>query len=61
MMVLAVATFGYISLNKLPVNLLPEIAYPTITVRTEYPAQAPKMWKSASPNGSTRPSPCCPA
>ena len=42
MMVLAVFTFGYISLGKLPVNLLPEIAYPTITVRTEYPGAGPE-------------------
>jgi HAE1 family hydrophobic/amphiphilic exporter-1 len=42
MMVLAVFTFGYISLGKLPVNLLPEIAYPAITVRTEYPGAGPE-------------------
>ncbi len=42
MMVLTVFTFGYISLGKLPVNLLPEIAYPTITVRTEYPGAGPQ-------------------
>jgi len=42
MVVLAVFTFGYISLGKLPVNLLPEIAYPTITVRTEYPGAGPE-------------------
>ncbi|MFH2002178.1 MAG: efflux RND transporter permease subunit, partial [Planctomycetota bacterium] len=42
MMVLAVFTFGYISLGKLPVNLLPDIAYPTITVRTHYPGAGPE-------------------
>ncbi len=42
MVVLGVFIFGYISLGKLPVNLLPEIAYPTITVRTEYPGAAPE-------------------
>ena len=42
MVVLGVFIFGYISLDKLPVNLLPEIAYPTITVRTEYPGAAPE-------------------
>ena len=42
MMVLAVFTFGYISLGKLPVNLLPEISYPTLTVRTEYPGAGPE-------------------
>ncbi len=42
MIVLGVFTFGCISLGKLPVNLLPDISYPTITVRTEYPAAAPE-------------------
>jgi HAE1 family hydrophobic/amphiphilic exporter-1 len=41
MAVLAVATFGLVSLSKLPVTLLPEISYPTLTVRTEYPGSAP--------------------
>ena len=41
MVVLAVATFGLVSLQKLPVTLLPEIAYPTLTVRTEYEGAAP--------------------
>jgi hydrophobic/amphiphilic exporter-1 (mainly G- bacteria), HAE1 family len=42
MVVFGVSIFGAISLLKLPVNLLPEIAYPTITVRTEYPGAAPE-------------------
>ena len=41
MMVLAVATFGLVSLSKLPVTLLPDISYPTLTVRTEYQGAAP--------------------
>ncbi|HKB15962.1 MAG TPA: efflux RND transporter permease subunit, partial [Planctomycetota bacterium] len=39
---LAVAVFGLVSLGKLPLNLLPDISYPTITVCTEYPGAAPQ-------------------
>jgi hydrophobic/amphiphilic exporter-1 (mainly G- bacteria), HAE1 family len=39
---LAIAVFGLVSLGKLPLNLLPDISYPTITVRTEYPGAAPQ-------------------
>ena len=42
MMVLAVFTFGLISLEKLPVELLPPIDYPTLTVRTEYAGAGPE-------------------
>ncbi|MFH0945435.1 MAG: efflux RND transporter permease subunit [Planctomycetota bacterium] len=42
MAVLAVAVFGFISLKKIPLELLPEISYPTITVRTEYPGTGPE-------------------
>ena len=42
MFVLAVATFGFISMGKIPLELLPEISYPTITVRTEYQGAAPQ-------------------
>ncbi len=41
MMVLAVCVFGAVSLGKLPVTLLPELSYPTLTVRTDYPGAAP--------------------
>ena len=34
--------FGYFSYGRLPVTLMPEISYPTITVRTEYPGAAPE-------------------
>lgn len=33
--------FGLISFKRLPINLLPDISYPTLTVRTEYPGAAP--------------------
>ncbi|MCA9001332.1 MAG: efflux RND transporter permease subunit [Planctomycetes bacterium] len=39
---LAVALFGLVSLDRLPMDLLPEISYPTLTVRTQYPGAAPE-------------------
>ncbi len=39
---LAVALFGLVSLDRLPMDLLPEISYPTLTVRTTYPGAAPE-------------------
>ncbi|MDT8428889.1 MAG: efflux RND transporter permease subunit, partial [Pseudomonadales bacterium] len=41
MFTLAALVFGLILLERLGVNLLPELAYPTLTVRTEYPGSAP--------------------
>ncbi|MDC3283141.1 efflux RND transporter permease subunit [Planctomycetota bacterium] len=41
MIVAAAIVFGVISLSKLPVDLLPPIDYPSITVRTTYPGAAP--------------------
>src|SRR5215470_158924 len=42
MVTLAVCVFGMFGLIALPVNLLPDIAYPTITVRTEYAGASPR-------------------
>ena len=42
MFMVAIAVFGVVSLFKLPVDLLPEISYPTLTVRTTYPGAAPE-------------------
>src|SRR6188508_3305378 len=42
MFMVALAVFGAVSLGKLPIDLLPEISYPTITVRTTYPGAAPE-------------------
>jgi len=41
MITLAVIIFGFVSFDRLRVNLLPELAYPTITVRTELNGAAP--------------------
>ncbi|HJN89459.1 MAG TPA: efflux RND transporter permease subunit [Verrucomicrobiota bacterium] len=42
MVFLAAVVFGYFSLSQLPVTLMPEMSYPTLTVRTEYPGAAPE-------------------
>jgi HAE1 family hydrophobic/amphiphilic exporter-1 len=41
MIIVAIAVFGFVSFGKLPVDLLPEISYPTLTVRTTYKGAAP--------------------
>ncbi len=38
---LAVMVFGGFSMGRLPLNLMPDISYPKLTVRTEYPGAAP--------------------
>jgi len=42
MVFLAAVVFGYFSYGRLPVTLMPELSYPTLTVRTEYPGAAPE-------------------
>ena len=42
MVVLAIAVFGYISYQQLPLTLMPDISYPTLTIRTDYPDTAPE-------------------
>ena len=37
----ALAIFGLISFRELPVDLLPDLSFPTLTVRTGYPGVAP--------------------
>lgn len=41
MITAAVVLFGLVGLSRLAVNLLPELAYPTLTIRTEYTGAAP--------------------
>ncbi|WP_376692697.1 efflux RND transporter permease subunit [Wenzhouxiangella sp. EGI_FJ10409] len=41
MFTLAVLLFGLVSLSRLDVSLLPDLAYPTLTVRTEFAGAAP--------------------
>ena len=42
MATLAVAVFGFLSLGGFPVELLPDVSYPTVTIQTEYPDAAPE-------------------
>lgn len=42
MVTIAVVVFGFVGLAQLPVDLMPDISYPTITVRTEYEGAAPE-------------------
>ncbi|MBI5365152.1 MAG: efflux RND transporter permease subunit [Planctomycetes bacterium] len=42
MIMLAIGVFGFVSLTKLPVDLLPDISYPTLTVRTTWKGAAPE-------------------
>ena len=41
MMTLTLVLFGLIALSSLKVNLLPDLSYPTLTVRTDYTGAAP--------------------
>ena len=41
MVAISLMLFGLISLGNLKVNLLPDLSYPTLTVRTEYTGAAP--------------------
>ena len=41
MVTLTFVLFGLIALRDLKVNLLPDLSYPTLTVRTEYTGAAP--------------------
>ncbi len=38
---IALAVFGFLSLAGFPVELLPDVAYPTLTIQTSYPDAAP--------------------
>jgi HAE1 family hydrophobic/amphiphilic exporter-1 len=42
MVFLAAVVFGFFSFQRLPLNLMPELTYPTLTVRTEYAGAAPE-------------------
>ena len=42
MVFLAAVVFGYLSYGRLPMALMPELTYPTLTVRTGYPGAAPE-------------------
>jgi hydrophobic/amphiphilic exporter-1 (mainly G- bacteria), HAE1 family len=39
---LALAVFGIVSFSRLQLDLLPDVSFPTLTIRTEYPGAAPQ-------------------
>lgn len=41
MFTFAILLFGFVSLSRLALNLLPELSYPTLTIRTDYVGAAP--------------------
>ncbi|MGH7597161.1 MAG: efflux RND transporter permease subunit, partial [bacterium] len=41
MFTLAILLFGFVSFFRLKINLLPDLTYPALTIRTEYPGAAP--------------------
>ena len=45
---------GMISLFRLPVDLLPDVSYPTISVRVGYPGVGPWRWSRSSRGRSNR-------
>ncbi|WP_456442982.1 efflux RND transporter permease subunit, partial [Caldithrix abyssi] len=47
MVVIGIFVFGMISYQQLPLNLMPEMTYPSLTVRTEYPGTAPEEVENA--------------
>ena len=46
MVVLAVVVFGWVSNQRLALTLMPDMSYPTLTVRTVYPGTAPEEIES---------------
>ena len=42
MTALAVAAFGYVGYSRLALELFPDIAYPSLTVQTDFPDTAPQ-------------------
>lgn len=46
MLAIAAAVFGLVSYNRLPLNLMPDLSYPTVTVRTEVAGYAPQEVES---------------
>ncbi len=42
MIVIGIIVFGWLSYSQLSLNLMPDITYPSLTVRTEFPGAAPE-------------------
>lgn len=41
MFTIGIILFGFVSLSRLKINLLPELSYPTLTIRTDFEGAAP--------------------
>jgi len=41
MVAIGISLFGLVAFTRLPINLLPDISYPTLTVETRFPGAAP--------------------
>ena len=41
MFTIGILLFGFVSFSRLKINLLPDLSYPTLTIRTEYTGAAP--------------------
>ena len=35
---------GLVAFQRLPINLLPDLSYPSLTVETRFPGAAPPRW-----------------
>jgi len=46
MIAIAIAVFGFVSYDRLPLALMPDLSYPSITVRTDVPGYAPEEVES---------------
>ncbi|OGG05943.1 MAG: hypothetical protein A3F83_05085 [Candidatus Glassbacteria bacterium RIFCSPLOWO2_12_FULL_58_11] len=42
MLMVTLVLFGAVAYQRLPINLLPDISYPTLSVRTDFPGAAPE-------------------
>ena len=42
MIAMAICVFGWVSYQRLSLDLMPDISYPTISLRTEYSGTAPE-------------------
>ena len=54
MAAVALVIFGFVAFTRLPMNLLPDISYPTLTVETRYPARLQPRWRRSSRGRSRR-------
>ena len=41
MAAIAVSMFGAVAFSRLPINLLPDISYPSLTIESRFPGAAP--------------------